>query len=119
MSWLILARSGTLVASPMARRWLREGAPILLDAKQETLLLRLMRASGPISKRQLSEVIDKGGLRHALASKVRVDRHVKHLTARGTLVVQRGNGVAGLFSVADENTVAGLVSVAEESTPTR
>ena len=99
----MLARSRTLVASPLARRWIREGAPALLDVEQETLLLRLLRASGPISKRQLSEVIDKGGLRGALASKARVDRHIKHLTAQGTLVVQRGNGVAGLFSVANES----------------
>ena len=103
MSWLMLARARTLVASPLSQRWLREGAPVLLDAEQETLLLRLLRSSGPVSKRQLSEMIDKGGLRDALASKARVDRHIKHLTAQGTLVVQRGDGTAGRFSLANES----------------
>jgi hypothetical protein len=103
MSWLMLARSRTFVASPLARRWLREGAPVLLDAEKEALLLRLLRASGPVTKRQLSEMIDKGGLRDKLASKARVDRHIQHLTAQGTLVVQRGNGSAGQFALANES----------------
>jgi predicted ArsR family transcriptional regulator len=74
--------------------------PKLLDQQQESLLLRVMRVAGPLTKRQLSELIDKGGLRATLASKATVDRHVQHLTAQGTLVVHRQPGSAGRFEVA-------------------
>lgn len=89
-------------------RYLSEKGPLaLLNEEQETLLLRIFRNAGPLTKRQLANLIEQGGLRKALASKAVVDRHVQHLTKEMKLVVKRGHGSSGTFALAPsarENT---------------
>lgn len=85
----------------LGRRWLSDIPKALLDAEQESVLLRIFRTAGPLSKRQVAEIVDKSGMSKSFASKARVDRHIQHLTAHGTLVVHRIPGAAGKFALAD------------------
>ena len=86
-------------------RWLSGAAaktPALLDTEQEAMLLRVFRSAGPLSKRQLAEVLSKGGLAQNFPSKARIDRHIKHLKKQGTLVVHRTPGLPGKFAISPD-----------------
>eukprot|EP00306_Pavlova_sp_CCMP459_P021506 CAMPEP_0185542972 /NCGR_PEP_ID=MMETSP1381-20130426/2977_1 /TAXON_ID=298111 /ORGANISM="Pavlova sp., Strain CCMP459" /LENGTH=139 /DNA_ID=CAMNT_0028155029 /DNA_START=12 /DNA_END=431 /DNA_ORIENTATION=+ len=104
---LVLWPSPALVHLPIAAALSSKASAVKTGLPEEKarFLVRVLRIAGPLTRRQLYNLIDEGKLAKALESNAQVDRTLSQLVDKEELVMHQTPGLPAQYGIRGSNAV--------------